>query len=70
VEKLQSYDALVRIVKYKIDIKKYEQGLAKTKGRTGGRVYTKMLILYNEDLVNLIEILKENISKFKIYLEE
>jgi len=94
IEKLQSYNTLVRIIKYKTDIKKCEQGVAvdkkdvmkevpsfikilkeyfwdaKTKGQSSGRVCTKMLMLYDEDLVDLIEMLKEYMSKFKIYLKE
>ena len=94
VEKLQSYDSLVRIMKYKIEIQKYEQGVAvelkevmkevpnfikmlkeyfqdiKTKEQNSGRVYTKILLLHNADLADLIEIIKQDMNEFKIYLKE
>ena len=41
----------------------------KTKGHSGGRVYTKMLILYDKELLNLLKMIKEDMSEFKIYLK-
>ena len=88
VDKLQSYDSLVKIVKYKTEIQKCKQEVAvelkevikevpsfikmlkeyfwdiKTKGCNSRRVYTKMLMLHDIDLVNLIEIIKEDMNEF------
>ena len=38
----------------------------KTKGCNGGRVYMKLLMLNSEELSDLLEIIKEDMSKFKM----
>ena len=40
------------------------------KKHNGGRVYTTILMLYDVDLVDLIEMIKEEMNEFKIYLKE
>ena len=93
IDKLQSYDALARIVKYKMDIRKCEQKVVvevkdvikevssfiktlreyfwdvKTKGHNGGRVYIKLLMLYDEELLDLLEMIKKDISESKMYVK-
>ena len=50
-------------------LKGYFQNI-KTKRCNSKRVCTKMLILYDADVVHLIKIIKEEINEFKIYLKE
>ena len=41
----------------------------KTKGQNGSRVYVKILIMYDLDLGELIEMIKEEMSKFKLFVK-
>ena len=41
----------------------------KTKGYNSGRVYTKLLILYNKELSDLLEMIKEDMSESKMYVK-
>ena len=42
----------------------------KTNGYNGRRVHNQILILHDTDLADLIEIIKEDMNEFKIYLKE
>ena len=42
----------------------------KTKGRDSSRVYKKILIMHDLDLGDLIEIIKEEMSKFKLFVKK
>ena len=41
----------------------------KTKRYNGGRVYTKLLMLHDEELLDLLEIIKEDMSESKVYVK-
>ena len=41
----------------------------RAKGRDGGRVCTKFLIVYDIELKNLIEIIKEDIVEYRLFIK-
>ena len=41
----------------------------KIKEHNGGRVYMKLLILHDEELLDLLEIIKEDIGESKMYIK-
>ena len=42
----------------------------RTKEKDGGRVYTKMLIMHDVDLGELIEMTKEEMSEIKLFIKK
>ena len=60
-------DAMKEVPSFVNYLKKYFAGI-KSKVRDGGRAHVKMLLLYDSDLENLIEMVKEEMSEFKVYL--
>ena len=41
----------------------------KTKGKDGGRVFTKYLIMYNLPIEDLIEMVREEMSEVKLFIK-
>ena len=50
------------------DIYKYSFQF-KLKGKDGERMFSKYYIMYNEKITNIIEVLKEELCKIKLYIK-
>jgi len=93
VDKLQKLNPEVRIVKYKVELKKSNTGYGvelslvmkevptfikyikeffhkvRTKGKEGGRVYIRCLILHNLLIEDLIDLVKEEMSEIRLFMK-